>query len=72
MDTLPLGVITTDVQLNHSNNCLFVLPLMLLPKITKTSICICVDLVDLQTTCPRTDLQARLFCSITEGGKETE
>jgi hypothetical protein len=65
-------VTTTDVQLNHSNNCLFVFPLMLLPRITKTSICICVDLVDLQTTCPMTDRQAQLFCSITEWGKEKE
>jgi hypothetical protein len=62
MGTLYLGVTTSDVQLNHSQQlslCASLEALMLLPRITKTSICICADLVDLQTTCPRTDLQAQ-------------
>uniref|UniRef100_K4AGQ2 Uncharacterized protein n=1 Tax=Setaria italica TaxID=4555 RepID=K4AGQ2_SETIT len=48
-----------DIHFNGSNNCLLVFHLRLLPWITKTSICICADLVDLQTTYPRTDSQVQ-------------
>jgi hypothetical protein len=52
-----------DIHLNRSNNCLVLFLLILLPRITKTSICICADLVDLQTTYPRTDSQVQWICN---------